>query len=138
MFLKMITAVMAFFVASLTFAATSDQHDEALIERIKPVGEVCVAGDDCAVAAAPAESSGPMSGEQVYNKSCMACHGSGVAGAPKLGDAATWSPRAAKGMDALMTSALNGIGAMPPKGTCGSCSDDEIQAAIEYMLENSK
>ena len=77
-----------------------------------------------------------MSGEQIYSKSCKSCHASGAAGAPKLGDAAAWKPRLDKGKDALYLSALKGIPgtAMMAKGTCGACSEDELNAAVDYML----
>lgn len=68
-----------------------------------------------------------------YNKTCIACHSSGAAGAPKTGDAAAWAPRLAKGMDALVQSVEKGLNAMPPKGMCFDCSADEYKALIEYM-----
>jgi len=77
-----------------------------------------------------------MSGEQVYKKSCQSCHASGAAGAPKLGDAVTWKARVAKGTDALYLSALKGVPgtAMMAKGTCGACSEEELNAAVDYMV----
>lgn len=78
------------------------------------------------------------SGQDVYTTKCAVCHASGVAGAPKLGDAAAWAPRAATGADALLAVAKSGKGAMPPKGLCMDCSDSELQSAIQYMLDNSK
>ena len=75
-----------------------------------------------------------VDGEAVYKQSCMACHAAGVAGAPKLGDSEAWSPRLAKGTDALVQSVINGLNAMPPKGGCMTCSDDELRGAVEYML----
>lgn len=69
----------------------------------------------------------------LYNKSCMACHMSGAAGAPKTGDAAAWAPRLEKGMETLVQSATNGMGAMPPKAMCMDCTADQYQALIEYM-----
>ena len=77
-------------------------------------------------------------GQQVYKNSCQACHAAGVAGAPKLGDKALWAPRIATGMDALVASAINGKGIMPPKGACASCSDDDLKAAVEYMVSASQ
>ena len=71
--------------------------------------------------------------EEIYNKTCVACHAAGVAGAPKTGDAAAWKPRLDKGMPALLTSAKNGTGAMPPKGLCMDCTDDEFTALIKFM-----
>lgn len=119
--------------------ATTDE--DAIRDRIKPIGDVCVEGQDCgsAAAAAPAEVAGAAkSGEAVYNSSCFACHGTGAAGAPMLGNAGQWEPRVAQGMDTLVTNAISGIRAMPARGTCASCSDDEIKAAVEYMLDGSK
>ena len=115
--------------------------EDAIRDRIKPVGDVCVEGQDCgsAAAAAPvADAGGARSGEDVYNTSCFACHGTGAAGAPMLGNAGQWAPRVEKGMDTLLTNAINGINAMPARGTCASCSDDETKAAIEPKVNNSK
>lgn len=83
-------------------------------------------------AAAPAA----VDGQAVYNKACMACHMVGVGGAPKPGDKAAWEPRVAKGMDALMASAINGVPgtAMPARGSCASCTDEELKAAIDFMV----
>jgi cytochrome c5 len=66
------------------------------------------------------------------------CHATGAAGAPRFGNGGEWAPRIAKGMDALMVSALNGLNAMPPRGLCATCSDAELQAAVQYMVDNSK
>jgi cytochrome c5 len=74
-------------------------------------------------------------GQKIYQGSCQACHVAGVADAPKLGDKDAWAPRIAKGNDALLSSVKNGLNAMPPMGACMSCSDEELSAAIAYMLE---
>ncbi|SFM00740.1 c-type cytochrome [Marinobacter zhejiangensis] len=121
-------------------AAVASVEDE-IRDRIAPVGEVCLQGDDsCGAAAAPAAAAnaGPRSGEEVYNAVCAACHGMGIAGAPKVGDAAAWAPRIGQGLDTLMNHALNGFNAMPAKGGCASCADEEIQSAVEHMVEQSK
>ncbi len=75
--------------------------------------------------------------EQVYNTACAACHATGVAGAPKLGDKAAWEPRMTQGVDALVMSTLKGKGAMPPKGGNTSLSDAEVKSAVEYMLQKA-
>ncbi|WP_207787985.1 c-type cytochrome [Candidatus Thiosymbion oneisti] len=84
-------------------------------------------------AIAPAVGADPT-GMAVYNKACVACHGTGVANAPKLGDQAAWQPRMAQGSDRLLETSIAGKGAMPPRGTCADCSDDDLKAAVEYML----
>jgi cytochrome c5 len=73
-------------------------------------------------------------GKAVYDKTCVACHASGVANAPKFGDKAAWAPRAATGKDALLASVIKGKGAMPPKAGAADLKDDDIKAAIEFML----
>ncbi|WP_055439507.1 c-type cytochrome [Pseudidiomarina woesei] len=108
------------------------QSNDDIKERIAPVAQVRVAG---ASAAATGGAGGTRSGDAVYNKFCAACHTSGVLGAPKLNNAADWEPRLAQGMDTVLKHAIEGYNAMPPKGTCNDCSDEEIQAAIDYMIE---
>lgn len=87
-------------------------------------------------------SSAAESGKAVYDKACMACHAMGIAGAPKLGDAADWSARLAKGMDVLHSNAINGYtgdkGIMPAKGGNPSLSDDEVKNAVAFMVESSQ
>ncbi|MFZ2909301.1 MAG: c-type cytochrome, partial [Candidatus Desulfobacillus denitrificans] len=77
-------------------------------------------------------------GKKVYDSACVACHASGVAGAPKFGDKAAWAPRLATGLDALTASAIKGKGAMPPKGGNASIPDADIRAAVEYMTAAAK
>ena len=84
--------------------------------------------------AAPALPAWSADGKAVYERTCMACHASGVANAPKFGDKAAWAPRIATGRDALVTSVIKGKGAMPPKAGASNLTDDEIEAAVEYML----
>lgn len=130
-----IKAFLAVVVASCCFIAGSFAQDDnsELLERIKPVGKVQIAG---AAPAGPAAAAGPRSGEDIYNTACTACHAIGVLGAPKTQVAADWQPRLdEKGFDTVWKNAINGINAMPPMGTCGDCSDDDIKAAIEYMIE---
>lgn len=90
-----------------------------------------------APAAAPAAESKSAAGKALYEQTCAVCHGAGVAGAPKFGDKAAWAPRLAEGMDTVVKIALTGKGAMPPKGG-SNASDDDVRAAVEYMVEHSK
>lgn len=120
--------------ASLAVLANSD--NAGIVERLKPTGEVCMAGDECAAAVVEVVA-GPRSGKELYDTKCMVCHSAGIAGAPKFGDSAAWAARvSAKGLDGLFDSAWNGINAMPAKGTCNDCTEDEIKSAIAYMTEN--
>jgi cytochrome c5 len=145
-------------VSSLIGSADKAQGgDAALLERIKPVGRLntgapLVAGGGASVAAAasgapPAVGAAPTktaarSGEQVYKATCQACHGTGAAGAPKLGDKAAWALRIKQGTDVLVSHAVQGFtgktGVMPPRGTCGNCSDPELKSAVEYMIAKSR
>jgi len=106
--------------------------DEAVAERIAPVAKVKVAGDKAA------EPAAKLSGKDMYASACFACHGTGAAGAPVLGDKAAWSARIAAGTDALYTNAIDGKGGMPPKGGRADLSDDAIKSIVDYMVAESK
>ena len=99
-----------------------------------------------ALAAAQAPATAPAggvvkaaagAGEALYKQACVACHASGVAGSPKLGDKEAWAPRIKTGVDMLTASVVKGKGAMPPKGG-SAASDADIRAAVEYMVAASK
>ncbi len=75
-------------------------------------------------------------GKQIYNSACFVCHAQGIAGAPLFGNKEQWAPRIAKGMDVLFASALNGLGAMPPKGGQMWLPDDDIKSAVDYMVSH--
>ena len=77
--------------------------------------------------------------EAKYMVSCFACHSTGAAGAPKVGEgfAAEWEPRMEKGMDAVVANAINGLNTMPPKGLCFDCTDEDLRALVEYMVNTS-
>jgi cytochrome c5 len=118
----------------------------AVAERIQPVAKLAVAGkDNSAFAPAKPAAAAPaadLAGEQVYNMACIACHGAGVAGAPKFSDAGAWGPRIAKGADTLHEHALKGFqgqaGFMPPKGGRVDLSDKSIMNAVDYMVAAAK
>jgi cytochrome c5 len=74
----------------------------------------------------------------VYDKACTVCHGAGIAGAPKAGDKAAWSPRIAQGKQTLYDHAIKGIRAMPAKGGNAALSDDEVKAAVDVMVGMAK
>jgi cytochrome c5 len=124
-------------------------------ERIKPFGQVAVAGEDnaqlaiqqaavpvAATAAPAAAGAAPTDGKSVYESACIACHAGGLAGAPRTGDRAAWAPRIAQGQATLEKHAIEGFqgtaGMMPAKGGRLDLSDDAVRAAIEYMVAQSR
>ncbi len=118
---------------------------ESVKERLQPVDRVAVAGQDnsalkiesAAGSAAPA-SAMPADGTAAYETACAACHGAGIAGAPKVGDKAAWGPRVAQGKDTLYKHALEGYtgktGVMPAKGGRADFSDELVRQAVDQML----
>ena len=124
--------VLALWAASAQ-AATNDD----IAKRIEPVGQVCVTGQECKgmEVAAATGGGGAKAPKDVIAKHCNACHGTGLLGAPKIGDTAAWKDRADHqgGLDGLLAKAITGLNAMPPKGTCADCSDAELKGAIEKM-----
>jgi cytochrome c5 len=131
---------------------TDEESASAVAERIAPVGTLALLGDEelaaaaaaiTAAAAAPATAASnraPLSGPEVVNTACYLCHSPpGVPGAPVIGDAEAWAPRIAKGLEVLEDHAINGFtgdaATMPPKGGRVDLSDDEVRAAVEYMIE---
>lgn len=128
-------------------------------EKTPPAAEVAPAApaSEVAAAPAPAEPAEPapaasaepapvasaagtgdlVKGEQVYTSTCLACHGAGVLGAPKFGDKAVWGPRIAQGIDTLHTNSINGIRMMPPKGGNATLKDEDVKAAVDYMISKA-
>ena len=146
-------AVLLYVLARIIASNTQEKHvvsdpaNQAVVaERIQPVAKVAIAGqDNSALAPTPAASAAPaedLGGEEVFNMACMACHGAGVAGAPKMGDKAAWGPRLAKGAETLHKHAIEGFqgsaGFMPPKGGRADLSDKSIINAVDYMIAGSK
>jgi cytochrome c5 len=91
---------------------------------------------------APAPVAENTVGKSVYNKTCMLCHSSGVAGAPKPGDKADWGPRIAQGNEVLLKHAIDGYtgakGQMPARGGAATLTDDEVKAAVAFMVDQSR
>lgn len=147
------------------YGSRSMQNDAAMrpelvAERIAPVAHLAIdpnapgaMANANAAAAAPAApvaippppaasqktaQAGSAAGKKVFDSVCTACHGTGVAGAPKFGDKAAWAPRIAQGKDTLYNAALHGLRAMPPKGGNPSLSDADVKAAVDYMVAAAK
>jgi cytochrome c5 len=111
----------------------TDESEQRVLERIKPVGTVVIAE-----ATAP---KGSMTGQQVFAQVCKTCHETGLAGAPKVGDKAAWQPRIAQGEQALVQHATQGFqgktGVMPPKGGDTNLTDDEVHRAVVYLANQA-
>ena len=127
------------------YTTETEEYQEQIANRLRPLGQVYLPGEEEAAMApqvAAVEASAPvetlLSGPQVYNEACLACHGAGIGGAPMLTDAANWAPRIDQGLDTLRQHAIEGYtgsaGYMPPKGGRLDLSDEEIYAAIDYMV----
>jgi cytochrome c5 len=144
--LMLITVVIFILANSLQDepSANANPSQQALAEkRISPVSGVRVGEEGAAALAeaqpAPAEaatesSAEEIDGSQVYNSLCMTCHDAGVAGAPIKGSEQLAQRASEKGLDTLVTNAINGINVMPPKGGNLSLTDEQIRAAVEFML----
>ena len=125
---KVLFAISLIASVSVAHAADDSQSRENISKRIAPVGQLHI-GDPSAQVA-----SGPRSGDDVYQANCFACHGTGAMGAPKKGDA-SWEERMKKGLDQVVANAINGINTMPARGGCAACTDEEIKAAVEFMIK---
>ena len=125
------------------------EYRQAVAERIRPVGDVYRPGEAhdaparvVTAAPEPEPVAAALSGPQVYNSACLACHSAGVGGAPIVGSAEAWAPRIAQGIETLTKHAIEGYtgsaGYMPAKGGRMDLSDEEVAAAVEYMAAESQ
>jgi cytochrome c5 len=131
------------------FKREGAEYQATIASRIRPFGDVYMPGEEETAAAPTAKTvaepepvAAAMSGPQVYNTACLACHGAGIGGAPIPGDAEAWSARIAQGLDVLKDHAINGLqgsaGYMPAKGGRVDLSDEEVASAVEYMVSESQ
>tara|TARA_Y100000748_G_scaffold69505_2_gene56726 strand:+ start:1776 stop:2258 length:483 start_codon:yes stop_codon:yes gene_type:complete len=129
----------------ITFATTKSDTEDTTVkvvenkpveENVQPVAEVKVAENKTATDNNSEENS-LISGEKISQVNCILCHGAGVMGAPKIGDAAQWEARIAQGKDKLIDHAIKGINMMPAKGGNAALSDEEVAAAVIWMANQS-
>jgi cytochrome c5 len=121
------------FVAYATLSGSLDE--DAIAKRLAPDAVVTV---EYGTAAAPVATVSGDIGKKRYEYTCKMCHDAGVAGSPRLDDKAAWQPRLGQGMETLIKHAIEGYKAMPPKGGCLTCDDEEIKKAVEYMVSKIK
>jgi cytochrome c5 len=152
--------VLALIKLSLMVLGSNAAAQQSVEDNVRPAGQVCLAGQSCVGSTSGSAPVAPVTStraaapvaavveevaavaaevaafdvESTYQMSCFACHGTGAAGAPILGDAEAWAPRMEKGMDAVMLNVVNGVNAMPPKGLCFTCTDDDLAAIVAYMI----
>ena len=118
-------------------------------DRVAAIGQINVAvakeestSDEAASVEVMPTAHTAVDGKQVYDAGCVACHGAGIAGAPRVGDSGAWVDRIGAGLDSLVAHAINGFqgnqGMMPAKGGNPSLSDEEVEAAVEYMVAESQ
>ncbi|MBT3851391.1 MAG: cytochrome c5 family protein [Gammaproteobacteria bacterium] len=113
------------------------KYDELVTSRLSTSIAVCLEGESCGQATAMkvASAGEARSADSIYTTGCAACHDSGVAGAPMMGNQGQWEARQAKGYEMLVDNAWNGINGMPAKGLCADCTKEEIGIAVQYMLD---
>lgn len=122
--------MLAQFVLSASSPDAKILTQEAVVERIKPVASL-------SISEAGSGGGGTRSGEEIFKAACAACHTTGAANAPKIGDKGAWGPRLALGLDGLTKSAIKGKNGMPPRGGLPDLSDFEISKAIVYLANQS-
>jgi cytochrome c5 len=139
--LSLLTAALAVLATAPAMATSdSDIDSDAVRTRIAPVGKLNIAGASSGGASAAAPAAADGSG--TYNGACAACHATGAAGAPKVGDKADWGPRIKQGKAMLYSHAIKGFqgkkGFMPAKGGQTQLSDANVKAAVDHMVSKSK
>lgn len=140
--MRQFSLLLTLFMAGQCFAALTGSLDEqSILLRIRPEGVVNVQADPEGGGVVASTTVRKKSGDPIkarYDQTCRLCHEPGLAGAPKLGAKSDWAPRIAQGIEVLVKHSIEGYKAMPPKGTCVDCSDEEMKKLVEYMVSRSK
>jgi cytochrome c5 len=150
--IAVLIVVLAITVPDLTlrmFVADANDIQETADERIKPLSQYYLPGEEHGAPEPVVEHAEPvapvatmLTGPQVYNEACIACHGTGIGGAPRVGDAEAWASRIGQGIGVLREHAIDGFqgatGYMPPKGARIDLSDQEVNDAVDYMVDGSR
>jgi cytochrome c5 len=122
-------------VASIPDVLAAAAGEQTVEDRIRPVGQVRITGQAAEEAPAAAAPAAERTGKEVVDQACAACHTTGAAGAPKVGDKAAWAPRLEQGFDTLASHAINGFKAMPARGGNPTLTDTEVQRGVAYLVE---
>lgn len=136
--MQLLKSIPLFIALGMSVFCATASADTNIAQRIAPIGDVYLDGEIATANSTSAsdEPAGPRSGEKIYNTYCVACHGTGAAGAPKKGDAVAWEPRVAQGEEELVNHAIQGFNAMPARGTCSDCSDEEMLATVQFLIKD--
>lgn len=149
--MRSVFARVALLTAGLTIAGSlwaQQSREDIIAERLEAADSVCLAGDPCASGSSsvPAANTGgsmqvaqadngDFSPEAVYEQRCAMCHNTGMANAPMLDDSDEWASRLEeKGFDTIVQNSIDGINAMPPRGMCNDCTDEQMEELVEYMM----
>lgn len=127
-------------------ALAQSVRDQQIAERLTPVGSVCLAGEACATGGSSSAgsaaggtsmaqaASAEFSAQGTYEQYCAMCHNTGMANAPRRDDAAHWTARVAEaGLATIINNAITGVNAMPPRGMCATCTDEQIGEVVQYL-----
>ena len=131
---------LAVFGSFVLVAADEDEEEwkrrDTIAANLSPFGKLCLVGEDCG-SVGPLVLDGPrgtgLSGKGVYDKYCYVCHDEGLDEAPLVASE-DWEPRVAQGYDVLLQHTKEGFNKLPPMGTCVDCTDEELEAAIRYLI----
>lgn len=136
--LFILLALCSMFLIGYSLDAHAQRLEDQIRERLKPAGELCLMGEDCAAGLVAAAGGGAdMAPDEIYQTYCFACHGTGANNSPTLDDAEAWVSRIDQGIDVLYDHAINGFNnnAMPAMGLCMTCTEDQVRETVDYMLE---
>ncbi len=125
--------------ANGVYIPAGETRTSVLMERLAPIGQVQYGEpEEVAVVEEDDAPVDPRSGQEVYDQVCAACHDTGAAGSPLLDAADEWEARLEeRGFDGIVQSVIDGMGAMPPRGGDQDATDEELEASVEYILEEA-
>jgi len=131
---KWVLALLVIFLVTLACSKKEETKTEEM-KQTAPAEQKSTAMEQAKEQTPAGSTAASDQGKEVYQKTCSSCHETGVSGAPKIGDKTAWDSLIAKGKDQLVQSVINGMGAMPPKAGNPSLSEEEIRAAVDYMVD---